>query len=197
MVAEHAEDRARSSSASRSIEGCWWGARRGRLPRLRGQPLRGLALPGSSRELPGQVRSGRREGARRPGPHGPPATTGRSPATPISPRRSRSSRRTHQILVWSRQRQLNQLRSTLREFYPGALQAFGRDLASPRPAAILAIAPTPERGRRLTPAQISPLARGLGSKAPAPGGGPRRSMMRCELRSSSAPPSSRRLTGRR
>ena len=36
--------------------------------------------------------------------------------------------RTHQSLVWSRQRQLNQLRSMLREFYPGALQAFGRDL---------------------------------------------------------------------
>jgi transposase len=57
--------------------------------------------------------------------------------------------------VWSRQRQLNQLRSTLREFYPGALQAFGRDLASPEACTILAIASTPERGRRLTPAQIS------------------------------------------
>jgi transposase len=33
--------------------------------------------------------------------------------------------RTHQSLVWTRQRQLNQLRSLLREFYPGALAAFG------------------------------------------------------------------------
>ena len=32
--------------------------------------------------------------------------------------------RAHQGLIWTRQRQLNQLRSTLREFYPGALEAF-------------------------------------------------------------------------
>ncbi len=52
--------------------------------------------------------------------------------------------RTHQKLIWIRQRQTNTLRSTLREFYPAALVAFddlaGRDaLASwprhrPRPA---------------------------------------------------------------
>jgi transposase len=74
--------------------------------------------------------------------------------------------RTHQSLVWSRQRQLNQLRSTLREFYPGALQAFGRDLASPEACTILAIASTPERGRRLTPAQISRSLRVSGRKRP-------------------------------
>jgi len=72
--------------------------------------------------------------------------------------------RTHQSLVWSRQRQLNQLRSTLREFYPGALQAFGRDLASPEACTILAIASTPERGRRLTPARISRSLRVSGRK---------------------------------
>jgi transposase len=72
--------------------------------------------------------------------------------------------RTHQSLVWSRQRQLNQLRSTLREFYPGALQAFGRDLASPEACTILAIASTPERGRRLRPAQISRSLRVSGRK---------------------------------
>jgi transposase len=32
--------------------------------------------------------------------------------------------RAHQSLVWARQRQVNQLRSTLREFYPQALAAF-------------------------------------------------------------------------
>jgi hypothetical protein len=32
--------------------------------------------------------------------------------------------RTHQNLIWSRQRQANALRSTLREFYPAALAAF-------------------------------------------------------------------------
>src|SRR4249919_26700 len=31
--------------------------------------------------------------------------------------------RAHQSLVWTRQRQVSQLRSTLREFYPGALEA--------------------------------------------------------------------------
>ncbi len=37
--------------------------------------------------------------------------------------------RAHQSLVWTRQRQTNQLRSTLREFYPGALTCFD-DLSS-------------------------------------------------------------------
>src|SRR5215211_5744021 len=36
--------------------------------------------------------------------------------------------RTHQSLVWTRRRQLNQLRSLLREFYPGALAAFGTEV---------------------------------------------------------------------
>src|SRR5829696_8548334 len=31
--------------------------------------------------------------------------------------------RAHQSMIWTRQRQTNQLRSTLREFYPGALDA--------------------------------------------------------------------------
>ena len=37
--------------------------------------------------------------------------------------------RAHQTLIWTRQRQTNQLRSTLREFYPAALEAFD-DLAT-------------------------------------------------------------------
>lgn len=36
--------------------------------------------------------------------------------------------RTHQTLIWIRQRQTNQLRSMLREFYPAALSAFGENL---------------------------------------------------------------------
>jgi len=32
--------------------------------------------------------------------------------------------RAHQSMIWTRQRQTNQLRSTLREFYPAALEAF-------------------------------------------------------------------------
>src|SRR5688572_10738777 len=62
--------------------------------------------------------------------------------------------RAHQGLVWSRQRQLNQLRSTLREFYPGALAAF-EELGSADALAILAIAPTPTLGRRLSQSKIA------------------------------------------
>jgi len=68
--------------------------------------------------------------------------------------------RAHQGLVWSRQRQLNQLRSTLREFYPTALAAFD-ELGSGDALAVLAIAPTPALGRRLSLSKIaSALRRG-------------------------------------
>src|SRR5207244_13426836 len=50
--------------------------------------------------------------------------------------------RSHQSLVWTRQRQVNQLRSTLREYYPAALEAFP-ELASGDARAVLAVAPTP------------------------------------------------------
>jgi transposase len=62
--------------------------------------------------------------------------------------------RSHQNLVWSRQRQINQLRNLLREFYPGALQAFGGDLAGQDAIAILERAPTPYQGRSLSRAKI-------------------------------------------
>src|SRR5215472_14458866 len=62
--------------------------------------------------------------------------------------------RAHQNLVWSRQRQVNQLRSTLREFYPGALEAFGADLAGIDAIAILERAPTPAQGRSISQAKI-------------------------------------------
>jgi transposase len=61
--------------------------------------------------------------------------------------------RTHQSMIWSRQRQTNTLRSMLREFYPGALAAFD-ELAGRDALAILAIAPSPEAGRRLSQAKI-------------------------------------------
>ena len=38
--------------------------------------------------------------------------------------------RAHQTMIWSRVRQVNTLRSLLREYYPAALAAFGTDLAS-------------------------------------------------------------------
>lgn len=61
--------------------------------------------------------------------------------------------RTHQNLIWTRTRHSNQLRSTLREFYPAALEAFD-ELAHRDALAILAIAPTPEQGRRLSTSRI-------------------------------------------
>jgi hypothetical protein len=65
--------------------------------------------------------------------------------------------RTHQSMIWSRQRQTNTLRSMLREFYPAALVAFGDDLAARDALAVLAAAPTPEQGRALTPARVRTL----------------------------------------
>jgi transposase len=70
--------------------------------------------------------------------------------------------RTHQSMIWSRQRQGNALRSMLREFYPGALVAFGDELAGRDALAILAIAPSPEAGRRLAQAKIAAALRRAG-----------------------------------
>ncbi len=62
--------------------------------------------------------------------------------------------RAHQNLIWTRQRQLNQLRSMLREFYPAALEAFDGDLAGRDAIAILERAPTPYQGRSISQAKI-------------------------------------------
>jgi transposase len=68
--------------------------------------------------------------------------------------------RAHQTLIWTRQRHTNQIRSTLREFYPAALDAFD-DLASSDALAVLPIAPTPAQGRTLSRSKIaSALRRG-------------------------------------
>lgn len=61
--------------------------------------------------------------------------------------------RAHQRLVWDRQRQVNRLRSTLREYYPAALETF-KGLAHRDAVAILAVAPTPDAGARLSKPQI-------------------------------------------
>jgi len=70
--------------------------------------------------------------------------------------------RTHQSMIWSRQRQANMLRSMLREFYPAALQAFGDDLTGRDALAVLAVAPSPEQGRRLTTARVVTVLRTAG-----------------------------------
>lgn len=62
--------------------------------------------------------------------------------------------RAHQNLIWTRQRQLNQLRSVLREFFPTALAAFP-ELAHSDCLATLAIAPTPAAAGTLSTARIA------------------------------------------
>lgn len=70
--------------------------------------------------------------------------------------------RAHRTLIWTRQRQANQLRNILREFYPGALVAFGSDLTSGDALTLLLAAPTPSRGRTLSQAQIGSALRRAG-----------------------------------
>jgi transposase len=62
--------------------------------------------------------------------------------------------RSHQSLIWARQRHVNQMRNALREYYPAALAAFGTDLAHKDAVAILTKAPTPEAGKTLSISQI-------------------------------------------
>jgi transposase len=76
--------------------------------------------------------------------------------------------RAHQTLVWTRQRQANQLRNALREHYPGALVAFGTDLVSPDALVVLAAAPTPVQGRALAVAELTKLLRAAGRRRNLP-----------------------------
>jgi transposase len=70
--------------------------------------------------------------------------------------------RAHQELIWNQQQLTNHLRSTLREFYPAVLAAFGTELASRDALAILAAAPTPAQGRMLSQAKLVSLLRKAG-----------------------------------
>jgi hypothetical protein len=72
--------------------------------------------------------------------------------------------RAHQRLVWSRQDQVNALRSALREFYPGALAAFGTNLAGRDALAVLDLAPAPAAGRQLSQATIAGALRRAGRR---------------------------------
>jgi len=69
--------------------------------------------------------------------------------------------RGQQDLVWSRQRFVNRLRNTLREFYPAALEAF-KDLDSGETLALLERAPNPWEGRQLSQAKIVSALRAAG-----------------------------------
>lgn len=71
--------------------------------------------------------------------------------------------RTHQTLIWERRRHANRLRSTLREYYPAAVNAFD-DLTSPDALAVLAAAPTPRQGTALDPTELRELLTGAGRR---------------------------------
>ncbi|MGH9248767.1 MAG: IS110 family transposase [Acidimicrobiales bacterium] len=62
--------------------------------------------------------------------------------------------RTHQTLVWDRQRQVLRLRSVLREFFPAALAVF-EDLTGADALELLQRAPNPDRAARLSQASIA------------------------------------------
>jgi transposase len=95
--------------------------------------------------------------------------------------------RAHQSAIWARQRQVNALRSALREYYPAALAAFGADLASRDAVAILAIAPAPAAGRALSQAKIAAALCRAGRQRSA---GPRAQQIQAALRADylQAPP---------
>jgi transposase len=65
--------------------------------------------------------------------------------------------RAHQDATWRRTKAVQELRSLLREYYPGFLEAFAgpANLASADARAVLAIAPTPADGARLSRARIA------------------------------------------
>ena len=62
--------------------------------------------------------------------------------------------RTHQSLIWDRTRHVLRLRSTLREYFPAALQAFD-DLDAPEALELLGRAPDPDQAARLSIATIT------------------------------------------
>lgn len=73
--------------------------------------------------------------------------------------------RAHQDATWRRTKASNQLRSTLREYYPAFLDAFSAKpgcLASRDARAILAIAPTPTAAATLTRTEIAEALRAAG-----------------------------------
>ena len=74
--------------------------------------------------------------------------------------------RAAQDAVWRRTKATQELRSLLREYYPGFLQAFAQgtvtNLASPEAREVLALAPTPAAGAKLSKARIAAALRRAG-----------------------------------
>jgi len=69
--------------------------------------------------------------------------------------------RAHQSLVWERTRATNRLRSSLREYFPAALDTFA-ELADRDTLVVLAAAATPSEATKLTPGKIRTLLRRAG-----------------------------------
>ena len=61
--------------------------------------------------------------------------------------------RAHQTAIWERTRQVLRMRSTLREYFPAAVEAF-EDLAAKDSLLLLARAPSPSRAAKLTRSQV-------------------------------------------
>ena len=127
----------------------------------RGQPVAGGPVSGTPRRVGGEVRS---RGCPHPGRAGAP---GPGPSQAVGPGLNVAEQvkvlaRSHQTMIWARQRQGNLLRSTLREFYPAALVAFGEDLAGRDALAVLAAAPSPAKGAALSASRIQGLLRRAG-----------------------------------
>jgi transposase len=74
--------------------------------------------------------------------------------------------RAHQDAIWARTKAIQQLRAVLREFYPTFLAVFTSrftpGIASPEARAVLAIAPTPAIGTRLSVGRIAAALRRAG-----------------------------------
>ena len=71
--------------------------------------------------------------------------------------------RAHQSMIWSRTRETNRLRNSLREYYPAALATFD-ELGSGDALAVLSKAPEPVLGARLSLSQIKAALRAGGRR---------------------------------
>jgi len=72
--------------------------------------------------------------------------------------------RMHKTMIWERARQVQRLRHQLLGYFPGALAAYGDDLAAPGHLELLAKAPDPARAARLTRAQVSAVLKHAGHR---------------------------------
>ena len=75
--------------------------------------------------------------------------------------------RAHQDATWRRSRASNELRSLLREYFPGFLHAFAArtgKLTSPEARAVLGVAPTPAAAARLSKTQLIAALRRAGKQ---------------------------------